>query len=174
MCIHFTLLPRNMIFGILCCTINQTDSKDCFDTQPSKRIFQMWQNRSWPNPSLTRSSAQYFSFWCLDHLWSWSRSSTWRWTGVSHTCSSSRRTACCPGSRTGSLRIHPEQLQTMKVSKYSLIWVVFSSSPFNSFHPVLLQFRQGRNERGDKPCHTEFWEEGGGGVSIHCHFKIEK
>ena len=46
MCIHFTLLPRNIIFGILCCTTNQTDSKDCFDTQLSKRIFQMWQNRS--------------------------------------------------------------------------------------------------------------------------------
>ena len=58
MCIRFTLLPRNIIFGILCCTTNQTDSKDCFDTQPSKRIFQMWQNRSWLNPSHTRSSAQ--------------------------------------------------------------------------------------------------------------------
>ena len=46
MCIHFTLLPRNIFFGILCCTNNQTDSKDCFDTQPSKYIFQMWQNRS--------------------------------------------------------------------------------------------------------------------------------
>ena len=49
-------------------------------------------------------------------LANWPDASTWQWTGVSRTCSSSRRTPCCPGSQTTLPRNHPEHL-SKKVDK---------------------------------------------------------